>query len=87
MTKTIKSTIEELAHSAYLTAHAPGYTKMDGRTYKKAVDQALAEIEDLIEQAYDKTPRIDKYKVGDEYINGYDAGVEALRANLKELLK
>lgn len=42
--------LRSLAHQAYLTAHAPGYTKLDGRTYKTAVDEAKQAITSLIKE-------------------------------------
>ena len=50
--------LRSLAHQAYLTAHAPGYTKLDGRTYKTAVDEAKQAITSLIKELVaDAKPR------------------------------
>ena len=38
--KRLDKILKSLAHKAYLTAHAPGHTKLDGRTYRAAVDEA-----------------------------------------------
>ena len=47
--------LRSLAHQAYLTAHAPGHTKLDGRTYRAAVDEAkqanTSLIKELVEEA------------------------------------
>ncbi len=42
--------LRSLAHQAYITAHAPGYTKLDGRTYETAVDEAKQAIASLTKE-------------------------------------
>ena len=48
--KRLDKILKSLAHQAYLTAHAPGHTKLDGRTYRAAVDEAKQAITSLIKE-------------------------------------
>lgn len=49
-TETIKDILDKLAQKSFLTAHSPGYTKLDGRTYSKHTEEALKSIEKIIER-------------------------------------
>ena len=46
-TETIKDILDKLAQKSFLTAHSPGYTKLDGRTYSKHTEEALKSIEKI----------------------------------------
>ena len=48
--KRLDKILKSLAHKAYLTAHAPGHTKLDGRTYRAAVDKAKQAFTSLIKE-------------------------------------
>ena len=53
---------------------------------QSTMKSALRQIKKIIEEAYDSCPSVDKRKVGNEYNDGYDAGVEAMRANLNKVM-
>ena len=58
--------LRSLAHQAYLTAHAPGYTKLDGRTYKTAVDEAKQAINSLFKELVAEAKPFDYVPEGHE---------------------
>ena len=86
--------LRSLAHRAYLTAHAPGYTKLDGRTYKTAVDEAKQAITSLIKELVAEA-KPGKYSSGESILNvdgigevdGYEGYNQAINQFEQNLLK
>ena len=86
MTKTARDIVERA-----VAAGVGINTSFDTQTtfnekFGNAVDQALKELEAIIEATYDNLPSLDKLTVGNEMSDGYDQGVEAFRqATIKAL--
>ena len=88
--KRLGKILKSLAHKAYLTAHAPGHTKLDGRTYRAAVDEAkqayTSLIKKLVAEAKPSYKPISKYAAS-IYNQGFNQAVDEFEQNILKQLE
>ncbi len=76
--QTIRQLLENLAHQAYLDAHAPGYTKLRPNN-KKYLDEAEAAIDAKFREALGEKKDNKAYFTPTSYVGGWNArGDQAL---------
>ena len=98
--KRLDKILKSLAHQAYLTAHAPGHTKLDGRTYRAAVDEAKQANTSLMKELIAKAkPEKHKETWYNKYIitpeqeliesqkRQYNMGIDEFEQNLLKALE